>query len=275
MRNWGRIIGWSLFAVLVITLLVVARRVQEQSVVGKPNISIRIDDENAFLTENELLVRLKRKGLVFDGQRMEELNTGAIEAFIRKMHEVESVEVFKRMAGNWDIRLKVRRPLARIFNSSGESFYVDSKGATMDPSPNFTARVLIFSGNIADKSDTLTVDEILKNDSLVQTRQLDDIYRLSKYISENKFLKAQIAQVHRTLGGDFVLIPQVGNHKIIFGSAYTNAEVKEKLDKLVIFYEEGLPYEGWSKYETINLKFKNQIVCKKRVVAEEGVVPAE
>jgi cell division protein FtsQ len=273
MKNWGRIIGWSLFAVLVITLLVVARRMQEQTVVAKPNISIRIDDENAFLTEDELLVRLKRKGLVFEGQRMEELNTAAIEAFIHEMHEVESVEVFKRMAGNWDIRLKVRRPLARIFNTQGESFYVDSKGATMDPSPNFTARVLIFSGNISDRSDTLTVGEIVKNDSLVQARQLDDVYRLAKYISENKFLKAQIAQVHRTLEGDFVLIPQVGNHKIIFGSAYTNAEVKEKLDKLVVFYEEGLPYEGWSKYETINVKFKNQIVCKKRKVEEPEIIP--
>ena len=275
MKKWGKFIGWSLFALLVITLLIIARSEQEKALAKDPVISIGVEDENAFLTEDELRVRLRRNGLMFDGQRMEEVNVNAIEAFIRKMHEVENVEVFRRMGGNWNIRLKIRKPLARIFNTSGQSYYVDSKGATMDPSPNFTARVLIFSGNIPDKSDSLTVDEIIHDDSLVQVRLLDDIFRISNYIANDEFLHAQIAQVHRTKGGDFILIPQVGDHKIIFGSAYTNAEVKEKLEKLKTFYKEGLPYEGWSKYETINLKFKNQIVCKKKPVEVPVEVPVD
>jgi cell division protein FtsQ len=69
--------------------------------------------------------------------------------------------------------------------------------------------------------------------------------------------------VHRVNSGDFVLVPQVGSHTIIFGSARSDEEVKEKMDKLKVFYQEGLPFEGWNKYETINLKFRNQIVCKK------------
>lgn len=274
MKNWGRFTAWSLFAMLVIGLLIYARRVQEETVAKKPNVAIHVDDENAFLTEEELLVRLRRAGLLFDGQTMEQIKTGAIESFIRKMHEVESVEVFKHLGGQWDIRLKIRRPLARIFNNSGQSFYVDVKGATMDPTPNFTARTLIFSGNIPDISDSVTVDMILANDSLRSSRVLDDIYLLAKHINEDPFLKAQIAQVHRTTGGDFVLIPQVGGHKIIFGSALNDADVKEKLDKLVVFYKEGLPYEGWNKYETINLKFRNQVVCKLKAEPKpEGVVP--
>lgn len=264
MKKWGRFVAWSMFAILVIGLLIFARRVQEETIAKKPNVSIRVDDENAFLTEEELLVRLRRAGLLFDGQRMEQVKTAAIEQFIRKMHEVESVEVFKRLGGQWDIRLKVRRPLARIFNTAGESFYVDVKGATMDPTPNFTARVLVFSGNIPDKSDSLTVEMIEAKDSLRSARVLDDVYRLARYIAEDPFLKAQIAQVHRTNGGDFILIPQVGGHRIIFGSAYNDVEVKEKLDKLTVFYKEGLPYEGWNKYLTINLKYRNQIVCKRK-----------
>jgi cell division protein FtsQ len=39
--------------------------------------------------------------------------------------------------------------------------------------------------------------------------------------------------------------------------------VREKFEKLKIFYREAIPYEGWDKYEEINLKFKRQIVCKK------------
>ena len=76
-------------------------------------------------------------------------------------------------------------------------------------------------------------------------------------------MNAQIGQIHREKNGDFVLIPQVGSHTIIFGSAFSDREVEEKFKKLKVFYEEGLPYEGWNKYDIINLKYKKQIVCKK------------
>jgi len=269
MNKWWRIAGWSFLTVLVMVVLGFARNEQEKSLVQKPAVSISVVDENAFLTEEELLVRLKRKKMLFPGQRIEDLKTHEIEDYIRGMHEVESVDVYRRMGGHWSIRVQVRQPLSRIFNQHGESFYVDSKGATMDPSPNFTARVLVFSGAIPDRSDSLTVDDIINNDSLKSIRLLDDIYRISNYVCHDAFLRAQISQVHRTTGGDFVLIPQVGGHTIIFGSARTDEEVKEKMDKLKVFYKEGLPYEGWNKYETINLKFRNQIVCKKKTEETE------
>ena len=60
------------------------------------------------------------------------------------------------------------------------------------------------------------------------------------------------------------MIPQVGNHEIVFGAANSNKDVVAKLNKLKIFYQEGLPFEGWNKYNQINLKYKNQVVCKKR-----------
>lgn len=267
-RRW-RIAGWALAVVLVIVILGFAGNEQQQALVKEPTVSISVVDENAFLTENELLLRLKRRKMLYPGQRVQDLRTHEIEEYIRSMHEVESADVYRRMGGYWSIRVQVRQPLSRIFNKRGESFYVDSKGATMNPSPNFTARVLIFSGDIPDRSDSLTVDDIINNDSLKSIRLLDDIYRISNYVCHDPFLRAQITQVYRTTGGDFILIPQVGDHEIIFGSARTEAEVKEKMDKLKVFYKEGLPYEGWNKYETINLKFRDQIVCKKKIEETE------
>lgn len=263
-----KIAGWALFALATIAILFLARKKQEEAVVQDPVIAISVIDENAFLTETELLTRLKRNNLVYAGQKVKDLNTTAIEAFIRKMHEVEKVEVFKRLGGVWSIRLKVRQPIARIFNKSGESFYVDVQGATMAPSPNFTARVLVFSGNISDRCDSLTVDEIINNASLKSSRNLDEIYRISNYVCNDPFLRAQIGQVHRDQWGSFTLIPLVGDQEIIFGSANSDKEVKEKMEKLKVFYREGLPYSGWNKYESINLKYKDQIVCKKKEITE-------
>ena len=33
---------------------------------------------------------------------------------------------------------------------------------------------------------------------------------------------------------------------------------------LQLFYEQAIPKVGWDKYEMINLKYKNQIVCTKK-----------
>lgn len=255
---------WITSVIVVFVVLYAARKQQDEATAQTPIIAISVIDENAFLTESELLKRLTTDRLVFSGQTMEQLNTNAIEKYIRKMHEVESVDVYKKFGGVWCVDVKVRQPYARVFNRFGESFYVDSKGVKMNTSPNFTARVLVFSGNIADRCDTLSVQHIEQNSRLKNSKNIDEIYRLAKHIVQDTFLKAQIAQVQRDKWGDFILIPQVGNHEIVFGSAYTDKDVTTKLTKLKIFYQEGLPFEGWNKYNQINLKYKNQIVCKKR-----------
>jgi len=41
-------------------------------------------------------------------------------------------------------------------------------------------------------------------------------------------------------------------------------EIENKFEKLKIFYKEAIPYEGWSTYSEISLKYDKQIVCKKK-----------
>jgi cell division protein FtsQ len=61
---------------------------------------------------------------------------------------------------------------------------------------------------------------------------------------------------------EFELYPAVGNQKILFGKA---TDIAEKFEKLKIFYNEGLnKTDNWNKYSTINLKYKNQVVCTKK-----------
>jgi cell division protein FtsQ len=56
----------------------------------------------------------------------------------------------------------------------------------------------------------------------------------------------------------------IGDQKIIFGSANSELEIKEKFDRLRVFYEEAMPFEGWDKYDEISVKYEGQIVCRKR-----------
>ena len=75
-----------------------------------------------------------------------------------------------------------------------------------------------------------------------------------------------IGQIYLEKNGDFILVPLIGDQKIVFGSAYSEKEVEEKFEKLRIFYEEGMPNVGWNAYSEISVKYEGQIVCKKPTV---------
>lgn len=264
MKKWLRIGFWGLFAMAVVAGMVYAGRQQRAQTLLEPTIYIKVNGQDAFLTKGDLMQRLQRKGLVYPGQTFEQLNLPAIEAYIQSMSEVKEVKVYADLGDAWNIDLEVRRPIARIFNSQGESFYLDDEGHTMAPSYLYTARVVVVNGFIPDGKHSDPVFNIINNDSLKSIRVLDDIYRISNYVCNDPFLRAQIGQIHREKDGDFVLIPQVGGHRIVFGSANSDQDVADKLKKLRVFYQDGLPYEGWNTYQEINLKYKNQIVCKKK-----------
>ena len=91
-------------------------------------------------------------------------------------------------------------------------------------------------------------------------KQYIDLFKMANFISQDEFWNAQVSQLFVNDEKEFELIPRVGNHEIIFGEA---EKIPFKFDKLMVFYKEALPKTGWNEYSTINLKFKNQIVCTK------------
>ena len=141
--------------------------------VKNPGISIHVEGENTFITEKELWERLKFMSLVYDGQLNNAINIQKIEKAIKNMDEVKNVKVFKNIGNRWYIKITLRKPIARIFNLYGQSYYIDDDGFMMNRSNLHTARVLIFSGFIKDKFSLKSIPEIINNDSLKSIRKID------------------------------------------------------------------------------------------------------
>ncbi len=263
MKLWMKISLWILLFVGVILVLVFGKKMEMEDAVKPPLISIHVDGPDAFLTDQELILRLKNEGLIFDGQAYKQLNINNIEAFILRMPEVRKVQVYKTLNNNWSIDLELIKPIARIFNNSGESYYLDSDGKKMKRSDLHTARVLVFTGDIRDKFNSETAISIINNDSLKSIRDIDDIYHISNYVCKDPLLQSLIGQVYLNENNDFIMIPVLGDQKIVFGKAHSEQQVREKFQRLKVFYKEAIPYEGWSKYSEISLKYEGQIVCKR------------
>ena len=60
MKTWMKAALWSVFGLGIIFLLVSVRTSLQSRVLAEPEIHIKVEGENAFLTETELLTRLKQ-----------------------------------------------------------------------------------------------------------------------------------------------------------------------------------------------------------------------
>lgn len=264
MKKWMKTSLWVLGGLSFLAVLITAWTTSVNETLDAPEISIHVEGESAFLTEKELELRLQRLGLIYPDQKRNELKVQEVEAAIRQMNEVRDAEVFLQLGKAWRIDVELRRPLARIFNQKGESFYLDAEGNTMLPSNLHTARVLVVNGAIPDNMGGPNVDSLENNPKKARKFLLDNLYYISKAIADDSFLSAQIAQVHVEANGELTLIPQVGGHLLRFGQAKSHLDVYQKFEKLKVFYRHGMPYAGWRKYDEISLKFKDQIVCKQK-----------
>jgi cell division protein FtsQ len=141
--------------------------------------------------------------------------------------------------------------MLRILDQNGGNYYLDEKGIKMPPSNNFTARVLVATGNIAPYTP-----EFMQK----KRNTLKDLVTITKAILKDDFLADNIQQVHVNNAGEFILVPLIGDQKIILGNA---RRLENKFDRLKTFYKKAMPYVGWQQYRSINLKFNGQVVCKR------------
>ncbi len=259
-------INWKLIGVITLWIVGLSAvissfaftEIKQRSVLCKSIlIDINRDDENYFINKADVLKILYSSGDSLIGTKIDEIPLSLLERLIVANKYIKSAKVFIDIKGNLQVEINQRKPLIRIINSTYQSFYIDEDGNKMPLSNLYSARSIVCNGNILESYDG-------KNDTL-QTALASSLYALSKFIKANEFWEAQIEQIYIEQNNDFVFIPRVGDHKIIFGDT-TN--MVEKFDNLMIFYNKALPKVGWQTYHTINVKYKGQIVASRNDIAE-------
>ena len=87
------------------------------------------------------------------------------------------------------------------------------------------------------------------------------LYDFADFLNKNPEWDAWIEQIVVKSGNEIELIPRIGDFRIILGQL---ENYPEKLNKFLLFVEEGLNKIGWNRYSAINLKYDNQVVCTKK-----------
>jgi cell division protein FtsQ len=260
------IVMWSVLAAGLLVSLGFVNKKQDSLLCKSLDISVNQDDDLYFLNKMDIAKLIHDRGDSIVNQPKLSVNTTEIEHALNSHPDIADAKVYITIDGRLKVEVKQRRPLLRVINASGDSYYLDDVGKLMPLSEKYTANVIVANGNILESYATgymYSMGLVAKDSASKKNKMLHELYAMAKYINADQFWKEQVQQIYVNSDREMEIVPMVGNQKIIFGDT---TAMDEKFKKLLTFYQQGLNTTGWwNKYSIINLKFKNQIVCTKKI----------
>lgn len=247
---------WILLGAGMIVLLVAAITKKNSEPIAGVEITIDGVRNHYFIDKKEVVKILESiNGSKLEKAAVSSLNLMAMENALQKSQWIKKVEMFFDNNNVLQVKITEREPIARIFTTSGASFYMDSTLMRLPLSDKFSARLPVFTNFPTD------VRVLTKQDSLL----FGEIKLLGGYIGNHPFWMAQIEQIDITPLRTFELIPKLGGQVIRFGDT---ENYKEKFNKLLAFYKQVQTKTGWNRYSVLDLQYKGQVVGVNRNLQE-------
>lgn len=246
-------LAWLLFLFIVGMIWLIARNRKANTFADGLLVEVKeLPGGDKLISERDVRqVLLSAFGSDLENSELASLDVDRMERVLENDPFVKNADVYIDQNNQVHIDIEQREPLVRVLDNKGNNYYLDAAGKKMPPSKNYAARVIVATGNISPYTPQFRQK---------RKSNLKDLFNLTQALLADEFLASFIQQIHVNNAGDFILVPLIGDQKIVLGTA---RKLEDKLDRLKIFYQEGMPYEGWRKYETINLKYSGQVVCKR------------
>ena len=179
------------------------------------------------------------------------INFNDLEKKIKSNPHIKKVTLYKDLTGNLNVIVNQFQPIARIVNENKSKKYFDIDGEIFPTSLGYSHRVLLIF---------LTSKINFLNNNLNNTEFGVDLLNMVKYIESDKFLSKIVSEIEVDNFKNIIIRPQISKQKIIFG--YPD-DLVNKFRKIKIFYEDIAPAKGWNTYSSVNVKYRNQIICDK------------
>ncbi len=231
----------------MLTLLLAAISKKNKGQCKAYTILLKGAKNNLFIDQKDveqLLVKATKGNL--KGQPIASFNLHELEQMLEHNTWIDEAELYFDNRNVLHITVTEKEPVARVFTTTGNSFYIDSLGRKMPLSDKLSARVPVFTG-FPEKKILTATDSVL----------LNDIRVTSNFIINDSFWMAQVAQIDITPERNFEMVPVVGNHLVKLGNG---ENIDKKFHRLMVFYKQVLSKTGFDKYKVIDVQYKGQVV---------------
>lgn len=241
---------WLCIGAGMLTLLLAAISKKNKGRCKDYTITLNGVQNNFFIDEKDVeqLLMKATKGNI-RGEQIASFKLHELEVMLEHNTWIDNAELYFDNRDVLHITITEKEPVARVFTTAGNSFYIDSLGRKMPLSDKLSARVPVFTG-FPDKKKLNAGDSLL----------LNNIRVAANYIMNHPFWMSQVSQIDITADRDFEMIPVVGNHLVKLGNG---ENIDKKFHRLLLFYKQVLSKTGFDKYKVIDVQYKGQVVVSK------------
>ena len=247
------IVLWVATAAGLIVLFIFAR----EDYLNKPLKSIQLitETDTGFVKKSLLREELTK---ICGEKNIGTVNMIAIQNHLNSNPWIESNASYVDLDGMLNVRFKEYEPQFRVFDKDGHSVYVTREGIVIPSSRIYTPYVLIASGNFMVKKDSVSYQLC---DTLDSDRNMINAMHWIDAIEKNDFIKNCVGQLYCNSRNQFELTVRGLDTRVIVGDTACAAD---KLKRLEIFMKQRIDNPETQIMKSINLNYKNQIVCTKR-----------
>lgn len=249
MRSWL----FAILTVITVGYLVAAWFMTKSAAANRmcQGVLITVHDtsEIHFVTPQELSAELGDLPSRALDTRLADIDIDSIERMFNLFDKIERVNVNILTSGKLLIDVWPMRPVARIFDSAGQSYYINRAGKRIAAEPGYFLDVPVVKG---DFSPTFPATSLIP---------------LIDYIEADPDWRDAISMIEARSSGDIILVPVIRGHVINIGDTTNFAD---KFRRLKLMYSKVMSSKGWDFYKEISLKWRGQVVGVRRNARSQG-----
>lgn len=243
---WKTVLKWLILTALLGYIALVSVWANDSAASDRIR-GIRVDIEDSpgvgKISRQGVLSELTRLGYSVKGKPVRTVNTFKMTRDLSKINMFESVDCIVTSDNYLNIHIVPMKPEARVFEPDGSSYYINREGKQIPSDARFFIDVPVIQGNFKGR---FTAKNVLP---------------LVKFLNQDPDLRELFSYVKADSPNDLLMVPLIQGHVVNFGDT---TRLSDKKRALLTAYRTILPRKGWNHYDTISVKFRDQIVCTRR-----------
>lgn len=218
------------------------------------DLTVRYDGEYPTLNKEDLLRMIDEKHIKAIGIPLKDVDLKQITSILQANPYIKTVDEVRFSSTKLRIVVSLKNILLHVYTQDGSQYFVDEDGFMLPFSMSVKENVTIANGKITDSFAS-------GKNVTTYPGNLHRVFNIASYMHDDDFYNAQFRQIYVMNNNEVILVPTVGRHKILFG---TDKNMEEKLFNLQQTYRQGLAYVGMDQYESLDVRYKNRVIAKKR-----------
>lgn len=238
---------------LAVWAYISVKRADSGIVCRKVDIRVKGSSDRLFVSCEDVAASLRSRFGGFEGRRLGDIDLEEVEAFVDGQSSVLKSEVYATPDSCLNIDIVQRNPVLRLLKD-GSGCYCDCNGRLFPLQGKTSARVLTVDGDIP-----LDLSRSGRPEPERRAKWLDKMVKFAEYAGSRKW-DGRISSVRADSRGELTIYMTDSPEAFLFG---TPDDIESKFARIEKWYTALKPAVADRHYRTVNVKFDDQIVCRK------------